>query len=257
MKDYYDILGVSPSAHSSDIKGAYRRLAVQYHPDKNPDPSAEAMFKEINEAYDVLGDPEKKSLYDWKRQNPLSELVQEEQPPQHRDPRYRRKGAASQHKSDAQRMREFMQQYLVYGLWICRIGLVLTTALALDYILPYRNKTEVVVDQVYVHYQGRRSSYSYYLNITESGRQIKMDVPIAKGQVINYQLTVVYSTVMSVTINGNKQTLGKIYGAVVLFPAGVFITSLLGILFRKSTEFAFNASIVCAILLLISLYLIG
>lgn len=64
-KDYYKILGVERSASEKDLKRAYRKLAVQYHPDKNPgDPRAEERFKEINEAYEVLGDPAKRAKYD-------------------------------------------------------------------------------------------------------------------------------------------------------------------------------------------------
>ena len=76
MKDYYLVLGVPRAAHIQDIKRAYRRLAIQYHPDKNPDPEAEALFKEINEAYDVLGDAEKKFQYDEKLENPFAEFQQ-------------------------------------------------------------------------------------------------------------------------------------------------------------------------------------
>jgi curved DNA-binding protein len=65
-KDYYDVLGVSRSATDADIKKAYRRLAMKYHPDRNPGKEKEATekFKEINEAYGVLGDPEKRQQYD-------------------------------------------------------------------------------------------------------------------------------------------------------------------------------------------------
>lgn len=63
-KDYYRILGVDKSANDKDIKKAFRRLAKQYHPDANPNPSAEAKFKEINEAYETLSNPEKRKLYD-------------------------------------------------------------------------------------------------------------------------------------------------------------------------------------------------
>jgi len=60
-KDYYRILGVSQAASSEDIQKAYRKLARQYHPDVNKSPSAEEKFKEINEAYEVLKDPQKRN----------------------------------------------------------------------------------------------------------------------------------------------------------------------------------------------------
>jgi DnaJ-class molecular chaperone len=64
-RDYYKVLGVSKSASSGDIKKAYRRLARKYHPDVNPgDKAAETRFKEINEAYEVLSDPDKRRRYD-------------------------------------------------------------------------------------------------------------------------------------------------------------------------------------------------
>jgi curved DNA-binding protein len=72
-KDYYKTLGVSKSASQDEIKKAYRKLAVKYHPDKNPnDEATENRFKEINEAYEVLKDPEKRKKYDqlganWKQ----------------------------------------------------------------------------------------------------------------------------------------------------------------------------------------------
>ncbi|CAB1425223.1 unnamed protein product [Pleuronectes platessa] len=63
-KDYYDILGIGKGASEEDVKKAYRKQALKYHPDKNKSPGAEEKFKEIAEAYDVLSDPDKKDIYD-------------------------------------------------------------------------------------------------------------------------------------------------------------------------------------------------
>jgi curved DNA-binding protein len=76
FKDYYKILGVSKTASTEEIKKAYRKLAVKYHPDKNQgNKAAEEKFKEANEANDVLSDPEKRKKYDelgenWKHYQP-------------------------------------------------------------------------------------------------------------------------------------------------------------------------------------------
>lgn len=64
-KDYYKILGVNKNATQDEIKKAYRKLAMQYHPDRNPgNPEAEAKFKELAEAYEIIGDPEERTKYD-------------------------------------------------------------------------------------------------------------------------------------------------------------------------------------------------
>jgi curved DNA-binding protein len=73
FKDYYAILGIGKTATSEDIKQAFRKLARKYHPDVNPNnKQAEANFKEVNEAYEVLSDPDKRKKYDqfgqyWKQ----------------------------------------------------------------------------------------------------------------------------------------------------------------------------------------------
>lgn len=63
-KDYYKILGIPAGSNEDEIKKAYRRMALKFHPDKNKDPNAEEKFKEIAEAYEVLSDPKKRVIYD-------------------------------------------------------------------------------------------------------------------------------------------------------------------------------------------------
>uniref|UniRef100_A0A3Q0S766 Zgc:122979 n=1 Tax=Amphilophus citrinellus TaxID=61819 RepID=A0A3Q0S766_AMPCI len=63
-KDFYKVLGVSPESNEDEIKKAYRKMALKFHPDKNSDADAEDKFKEIAEAYEILTDPKKRSIYD-------------------------------------------------------------------------------------------------------------------------------------------------------------------------------------------------
>jgi len=76
IKDYYALLGVSPGASQEEIKRAYRSLAKRYHPDKNRgDPASEEKLKEINEAYQILGDRGKRREYDFLFQRPRKHYI--------------------------------------------------------------------------------------------------------------------------------------------------------------------------------------
>ena len=72
MKDYYKILGVGETATDDEIKKVFRDLSIKYHPDRNPD--GEERFKEINEAYSILRDKEKRRKYDYDRKNPMGDF---------------------------------------------------------------------------------------------------------------------------------------------------------------------------------------
>lgn len=72
---FYTILEVSENATPEEIKKAYRRLSMEFHPDKNKDPNATAKFQKISEAYETLGDPEKKQQYDMSRNNPFAKMM--------------------------------------------------------------------------------------------------------------------------------------------------------------------------------------
>lgn len=72
-RDHYATLGVSPNATPDSIKAAYRKKATQYHPDKNPSPDAAARFRAVQEAYEVVSNPERRKAYDDYRQRSLIE----------------------------------------------------------------------------------------------------------------------------------------------------------------------------------------
>lgn len=264
MKNYYSILGVPQTASEAEIKRAYRRLAVLYHPDKNKDPQAQETFVEITEAYDVVSDSLKRHAYDQLIDKPFSDtLVAEEQvKPTHRDPAYRRKRPdpnfqASKKFSDTYYL---MKDYLKYFKWAGRIGLLVSFLFFVDYLLPYQTEEEKI-QRIY-EVRGRKNTTAYNVIVTEAGKKIKLYNGHA-GAFFNQpslvgEYTFFYSTPMKIyTTDGTYEVkLAYMYGGLMLFPMVLFVTSVLGILYKERIEFCFNANLVSGVLLILFLILI-
>src|SRR5260221_13207565 len=105
MKDYYQILGVSRQAESEEVKRAFRKLAIAYHPDRNPSKEAESFIKEIIEAYEVLENPASRMLYDSLLDGKVPLDADKSERP-HRDPRYRNRPPDPNYKREKQEMME-------------------------------------------------------------------------------------------------------------------------------------------------------
>jgi hypothetical protein len=260
LKNYYQILGVGYSATDQEIKQAYRRLAVLYHPDKNAAPEAEALFKEINEAYDTLSDPVKKRNYDWTLSNPLGELLQQPEPPKHRDPAYRRTRPHAAPRKRVNETHALMKHYLPYMLWICWAGLFITGLLVIDLVVPKKTQTERLAGVETV--RGRKNVVVYFRLHTEEGSSIKFyDHTVyvfARAGTLHVTKTRIYGTIMKVTDEQHQHelTMGYIYHNLVFMPLILLTTSVLGIIFRKGIEFPFNLSIVSFIFIIINLVLL-
>ena len=137
MQDYYQILGISPRATQLEVKRSFRKLAILYHPDKNDTKDGGERFKEINLAYEVLSDPEKRSQYDLSLSNPIYQGQSIR--PHHRDPAYqRRQGAYYAQRQKVKSTTELMTEYLPRFRWACWAGLALSFLVAIDYSLPFR-----------------------------------------------------------------------------------------------------------------------
>lgn len=258
MKDYYGILGVPPSAGELEIKRAFRKLAVRYHPDKNPSPEARPVFHDINEAYDVLSDPEKRTRYDARRENPFAEIISEPVV-QHRDPAYRRRRPRPPAEKEPPASFMLMQEYLPYMMWVSRIGLLTTIVFFLDFFLPYRQIEERIRSIDAVRF---RSGIAYHMIETESGRRIKLYEFKADNftnePAIRAEVTRIFRSVITVsnTAGTYEEWVAYMYSTLIFFPVVLFVISLLAFIYRHRTEFCFSLNVAGFILLVINLVLI-
>lgn len=257
MKNYYSILGVSSSAHAADIKRAYRRLALQYHPDKNPTASAEQFFKEVNEAYEVLGDEQKRYAYDQRILNPVYESPVAPSQPVHRDPRYRPTGrrAATRPVDDTY---ELMKEYLPRIVLMTKVLCVLSLILLLDYAAPRQI--------VYEHYASRKcesasrrsgggthciirtkEGSSFRLESDDLGMMQDMDTIILKKSWILREITHVQSGHQRASI------FSSIYGGFVFGPLFLLIFSTIAFYYRRHIYRGFNLGITAALIFIFNL----
>ncbi|HEY8511797.1 MAG TPA: J domain-containing protein [Cyclobacteriaceae bacterium] len=233
MPDYYEILGVTDRASQEDIRAAYRRLVIQYHPDRNPDPSATEKIREINVAYDVLSDPEKRRKYDLSRTISWVEPIVTPQPA-HRDPAYRRR-ARPRPPSGPAPVNPWLVRYQKYAGIISRVAFGFCLLLIIDAILPVRQIDEKIVRTLDlgpgVDDTQRISIRTNYGNMFT----IDTDAPWAfsEGTIVYLQRTRILAIPMRITAEGVSQRFSAtILGNFVFFPLVLTVTSALGV-FRK------------------------
>ena len=253
MKDYYQILGVSSTTPSAEIKRVYRRLAMLYHPDRNHSPEAEQIFKEINEAYDVLGNDETRRWYDYRRQSTsnnttYSDTTRTPSRPAHRDPAYRRKRASRPVNSEPSRA-ETLAHYLPYFLWMNQVGVAMMFIFLLDYSLPLTTS----IERIMILYSLPSHDASNHGIVTTHGHRIQItsDADVFKeGEEIELHYTPVFKTIIKARYNDQIfETADRgIYGPIFIFPVMLFVTSILGLVFRANVEYAFNLSIISGVL---------
>jgi curved DNA-binding protein CbpA len=251
--DHYETLGVARTATSAEIKRAYRRLAVLYHPDKNPDPKAENFFKEVNVAYDVLSDPVKKRSYDLRGQTIFE---QHHQPPPHRDPAYRNPNRPKpKYKGERQRILEMMAGYLPYmqrATWFC---LFLSTILIIDFVLPHRDADDSIVEAFFIKKtSGRYGGSKFWRFTTEKGQDFEVEADhsttLTSGASINIESSMLFNVPRY--INTTSQTIRvtkTLYGNFFFAPILLFVLAFCGYLFRNKIETSFNLGVGCILVL--------
>ena len=258
MKDYYAILGVPHSASESEIKKSFRRLAVRYHPDKNPGADAKQKFQEISEAYDVLGDAGKRSIYDARLANPFAEILAQPQSPPHPDPAYRKRGRRPPRQEGPPASYILMRDSLPYVMWISRIGLLITILFFLDYWLPYHE----VEDFIYTIDNYGRPGHSQAEVRTRYGREFRAENFVrddfgADGRLL-LSVTPIFDSVIWVSSPWGpyRAWVAHMYSTLIFFPLLLFVNSILAHIYRKRVEFCFNLNVTAFILIIINLALI-
>jgi curved DNA-binding protein CbpA len=257
LKNYYFILSLNLYASDAEIKQSYRKLALQFHPDKNPTPEAEAIFKEVNEAYEVLGDPLRKAIYDQMlRGVPAEEQIQEEPKRTHRDPRYRPKPTAHGPRRPTHReeILAMMASNLRYALMISRLTLLFSVILITDYSLPsVKTVTEVLAENP----TNRGSSFKLELR---DGKTVSVTREGARNLRSATKIGVYRSAWLAVPLSVEDEATHyrapvyvSIYGNFIFWPILLLLTSLVGTFYWKGVEFRFNVGVVNFILFLLTL----
>ncbi len=254
MKNYYFILGINIYARDEDIKRAYRQLALQYHPDVNPLPEAEAKFKEINEAYEVLSDPQRKLLYDQMLVGIEPEVVRSPHP--HRDPRYRPKSAEyiKEVRAEKKPHFEFMKSHLHYAQLASRLALLFAAVLLADYSMEGEKTTQVITVA-----EKRLGNESIRLEIREGtafalgGKSIG---EFEQGATVSLYTSSIFKVPIQIENNVTHFRAGlpiSIYGNFFFGPILLFITALVGSFYWKGVEFRFNLGVMNALLVILNL----
>lgn len=257
MKNYYAILGVSPSAHAADIKRAYRRLALQYHPDKNPSPEAEQFFKAVNEAYETLGDPQLRAAYDQRLANPAYQSPQQQPEPAHRDPKYRPR-SPRQHTSRTDDTYELMKEYLPRIVFITKVLMVISALLLVDYLLPRQQVTEQFERHQFKTSSRRAGGNTHAIIYTQQGSSFRLESDefdiIAGMDTIVLGKSWLMREITEVRSGEQRAKIfSSIYGGFIFAPLALIIFTLIAFLNRKNVSKGFNMGITAALIFIFNL----
>ena len=255
MKDYYEIMKIDRKATDAEIKKAFRKLANQYHPDKNPSSEAEALFKEINEAYEVLSDPASRMEYDQRLASPAFFNYQYTRPQR---PAYKGHGA---HVGPSEKTL-FQNSLLRYSRLLFYFGCLWCSVLAVDYSMPADRITgKVTTDMT------KRLTFSIHrpknLLTTDVGKGFNITATEMRFFPFGSEIHIFKSPLLSAIIrvenyNGTYviNNLGSIYRNFSFAPIMLFLTCVLGIVVRNGVEFHVNLGIVVFLLMILNIVLL-
>lgn len=250
MKDYYAIMEVSRSASDADIKKSFRRLANLYHPDKNQSAEAEQLFKEINEAYEVLGDPVSRLEYDQRFSNPRFLYDQARPTPR---PNYRRAPSEKQ---------MLQASLLKYSRLLFYFGWLWCAVLAVDYLSPEQRIDAHVIEASSTN---RLTTMNRPRNplITEEGYSFRVDLGELRHFRAGSELHIYRSSLLSALIRVENDdgsfvvnNLATIYRNFAFAPIMLFLGCMIGILIKGGMEFHINLGIVVFLMMVLNIVLL-
>lgn len=257
MKDYYQVLGVRRGAGLPEIRRAYRTLVQKLHPDINPDPAAHELIKEVNEAYDVLGDSAKKKEYDYRLENPYEAI---EAAQEHRDPYFRRKGRyTAAHRAEKSERLQLMERSLSFFKWVFRIAAVFCIVLLIDFLAPRSVTTERIVEIYELRTRGRYGTGSYHHNdviVTNTGREFIVGLEETKYFRADPVIQVYESKILTITTKIQTQSksfvltnFATVYNNYAFLPILIAMGTIVGLSVKKGTlDFHFSLGLVILVL---------
>lgn len=257
MKNYYEILGVPTHASDEEIKRAFRKLALQYHPDKNPSPQAEIFFKELNEAYEILSDTATKQVYDALLIGNQTAVETTARP--HRDPRYHKRPPGSYRKGNSKKeqLHAMMTEYMDYARIVSKVALAFCVFLMLDFFLPEKKHEQRVMSVSRLRNLGS-NNFTVQLEGT-NGAVIKLNKEARSGFAAGSKTTLYTSPWLAIPLrlennesNYRARIPVTIYGNFIFFPILLLITAVIGMVNWDAIEFQFNLGIVNFVLLILT-----
>ena len=260
MQNYYQILGVSIHASREEIRDAYRKLVIKYHPDRNPNPEAAERIREINLAYDVLGDPGKRRKYDLASTTNWIPEPASPPPPAHRDPAYRRRAyAPPQNKQPV--VSEWMLRYRKYSYKLSWVAFIFCLILVVDSVIPSRTVQEKVIQQtIDSRHRLPGGDDHYYITIwTNYGSRVSFGSSFPKNFDQDMIVSISRSRLLAIPrrVASSERIVERVpatlFGNFIFLPVVLLITSSLGVFFKGDVQLQTNLGVVNAFVLFLCL----
>jgi hypothetical protein len=268
--DYYSILGVDKSASNDEIKRAYRKKALRFHPDKSRDPEANKQFSLISEAYETLSDPEKRDNYDYVIEASLLELLMQmyEVTESSAHKSYSRRENTAQRQNFTQSLSQpfDFSAYAPYSRVISAITFIFCLLLCADYISAINYPNETVSQKTYEAGLGLKNK-SFTVHTAETPDAV-FPLDAYKYHYIDQGDTVNVFTTPILQITTRVDRLRKssifsfaphysIYNVFLFLPLILLVISSCGLFILQGPEQVFNAGLACSLLMPILLYLLA